>query len=329
MRRVAEFSVIILLGLMSAGNAERLYVNDKKVPENKQDLIAIQSSLQKHLGAARKATVALKVGKGSGTGVIVSADGLVLTAAHVVGGVGKDLTVLMEDGSEYEAQSLGLNARNDAAMVKIDSDEVFPFVDYVTTSSGNSETRVGDWVFALGHSGGFDMERGSVVRLGRVLRVANSTIQSDCKLIGGDSGGPLFDLNGVLVGIHSRVGRRLVQNMHVPLREFQEDWSELEAGKFLEDGPFAKKPKRGSGFMGIAVEFEEEALRVTQVEPGYPAAEVGVKVGDVVRKANDIAINSREDLAKFMESCAAGDTVTLLCSRDGKDLEIRLTLAER
>ena len=330
MRRVAELSLIVFMVLMPAVHAERLYVNDKKVPETKEDLLAIQSSLQEHLEGARKATVCLKVGAGSGTGVIVSADGLVLTAAHVVGGVGKELKVLMEDGTEYSAHSLGLNAKNDAAMVQIDSEETFPFVEYLSANSDESSSaRVGDWVFALGHSGGFDEERGSVVRLGRLLRVAESTIQSDCKLIGGDSGGPLFDLNGVLIGIHSRVGRRLAQNMHVPLEVFHRDWDELEAGKFVEDGPFAEKPEPGTGFMGVGVEMQEEVLKVTQVEPGYPAEKAGVKVGDAIKKVNDSDVRSKEDLAKLMKSYSDGEAVTLLCGRDGVDVVIRLTLVKR
>ena len=79
---------------------------------------------------------------------------------------------------------------------------------------------LGDWVYALGHSGGFEKERGVGVRIGRLVRMAEQTINSDCNLIGGDSGGPLFNMKGQLIGIHSRVGASLEQNMHVPLREF-------------------------------------------------------------------------------------------------------------
>jgi len=310
--------------------AERLYVNDKKVPESREDLIAIQTSLQKHLAEARQATVCIKMGQGSGTGVIVSESGLVLTAAHVISGVQKDMKVIMEDGTEYEAKSLGLNSENDAGMLQIQSDDKFPFVRYeAKNDDSRSATRVGDWVFALGHSGGFDKERGSVVRLGRLIKVAETTVHSDCVLIGGDSGGPLFDMNGELVGIHSRVGRRLAQNMHVPLQVFHTHWDMLEKGEFIGDGPFANKPKPGTGFMGVAVKDVDGALEVTQVEPGYPAEDAGIEVGDVLTSLNKQPLKSKDDLRDRMKKLADGDRVLLEFSRDGKVNSVEVDLAKR
>jgi len=314
----------------SSAAAERLYVNDKKVPESREDLVALQTSLQKHLAEARQATVCIKMGQGSGTGVIVSESGLVLTAAHVISGVQKDMKVIMEDGTEYEAKSLGLNSENDAGMLKIQSDQKFSFISYEAKSDdGRPGTRVGDWVFALGHSGGFDKERGSVVRLGRLLKAAETTFHSDCTLIGGDSGGPLFDLNGKLIAIHSRVGGRLAQNMHVPLQVFHTHWEMLEKGEFIGDGPFASKPKPGTGFMGLAVKDVDGGLEVTRVEPGYPAADGGVEVGDVLTSLNAIPLKSKENLRSRMKKFAEGDRVLLEFSRDGKVKSVGFNLVKR
>ncbi len=80
--------------------------------------------------------------------------------------------------------------------------------------------RIGDWVFSLGHGGGLDEERGAMVRLGRVVSLKHEAIQTDCKLIRGDSGGPLFNMNGELIGINSRVGTKLEDNLHVPMIDF-------------------------------------------------------------------------------------------------------------
>lgn len=311
-------------------SAERLYVNDKKVPESREDLVALQNALQSHLEEARKATVCIKMGQGSGTGVIVSEDGLVLTAAHVISGVQKKMKIVLEDGTEYEAESLGLNSENDAGMLKILSDTKFPFVSYeAKNDDGRPETRVGDWVFSLGHSGGFDKERGSVVRLGRLVRVSGTTVHSDCILIGGDSGGPLFDLNGKLVGIHSRVGRRLAQNMHVPMQVFHKSWEMLVKGEFIGDGPFAAKPKPGTGFMGLAVKVVDGGLEVTQVEPRYPAAEAGIELGDVLKSLNAIPLKSKEDLKDQMKKFADGDHVTLEFSRGGEAKSVGFNLVKR
>lgn len=331
MRLLGKLTVCMWIATLAASSAaERLYVNDKKVPESREDLMAIQTSLQKHLAEARQATVCIKMGQGSGTGVIVSETGLVLTAAHVISGVQKDMKVIMEDGTEYEAKSLGLNSENDAGMLKILSDEKFPFINYEAKSDdGRPATRVGDWVFALGHSGGFDKERGSVVRLGRLIKVAETTVHSDCVLIGGDSGGPLFDMSGELVAIHSRVGRRLAQNMHVPLQVFHAYWEMLEKGEFIGDGPFAKKPKPGTGFMGLAVKDVDGGLEVTQVEPDYPAADAGIEVGDVLTSLNAMPLKSKEDLRARMKKFAEGDRVLLEFSRDGKVKSVGFNLVKR
>jgi serine protease Do len=198
--------------------AKRPYFNDKKVPDAK-DLIAIQELLKKNVAKARAATVCIQLDQGgSGSGVIISEDGLILTAAHVSTGVNKELTVIMEDGKKLKARSLGLNSDNDAAMIQIIDKGKYPFASIEPAKEKDkASTKLGDWVFSIGHSGGFDLERGSGLRLGRLVRIAEYTIQSDCTLIGGDSGGPLFDINGILIGIHSRVGKVTEQNMHVPM----------------------------------------------------------------------------------------------------------------
>ncbi|MGJ8673237.1 S1C family serine protease [Rubritalea sp.] len=328
--RLFKNCLVVLVLCCSSTLAERLYVNDKRFPESKQDLVAIQDALVDHLGKARSATVCIKLNQGSGSGVIVSPDGLVLTAAHVVAGVNKKLTVIMEDGTEYEAKSLGLNADNDAAMLQILDQTDLPFVDIEPKNdSKKPEIQLGDWVFSLGHAGGFDAERGSVVRLGRMVRVAKSTVQSDCKLIGGDSGGPLFDMNGTLVGIHSRVGRVLEQNMHVPIQVFHTYWSQLSAGEFIGSGPFAEKPVPGSGFMGMAVKETASGLEVTQLEPRYPAHIAGIEVGDVILKIDGDEFRLSSELREFMEQSSAGDLVIITYTRDGEEVEEELTLAKR
>ena len=319
-----------MLTLASAPAAERLYFNDQKVPESQEDLLAIQTALQEHLAEVRKATVCIKMDQGSGTGVIVSESGIVLTAAHVITGVSKEMTVVMEDGTEYQAKSLGLNSDNDAGMLEIQSDEKFPYVSYeAKNEAGRSTTRVGDWVFALGHSGGFDKERGSVVRLGRLIKVSETTVHSDCVLIGGDSGGPLFDMNGQLIGIHSRVGHKIAQNMHVPLQVFHKYWELLEKGKFIGDGPFAQKPKPGTGFMGIAVKEVEGGLEVTQVEERYPAAVAGIEVGDLLISLDAISLKSKKDLKSRMKKLASGDRVLLEFSRGGEIKSVGFNLVKR
>ena len=320
------FPILALLPCCAFAQEGRLYVNDLKAPENRKDLEAIQQALGNALPKARAATVCIEIKDGSGTGVIVSPDGLILTAAHVATGVKQKVTVILEDGTRLKAETLGLVADKDAAMIRITEQGTYPFVEMDRAET----TKLADWVFALGHSGGFDKERGSVVRLGRLVRIASSTFQSDCMLIGGDSGGPLFDLTGKLVGIHSRVGQQMQVNMHVPMTEFITNWEGMLKVEFIGEGPYAEKPVKGNGFLGLATEARPKGgLRVTKVGSKSPAQEAGIKAGDTLLKLNGVALEKREQMQELLKELSAGDEVTLDTERDGKPKTFTLELGER
>ena len=326
MKFLLLFPLLALLPGPAFSADDRLYVNDKKVPENRQDLEAIQKSLATALPKARAATVCIEIKEGSGSGVIVSADGLILTAAHVSTGVKKKVTVVLEDGTKLKAETLGLVADKDAAMIRITEKGTYPVVEM----DREGTTRLADWVFSLGHSGGYDKDRGSVVRLGRLVRIANSTFQSDCMLIGGDSGGPLFDLNGKLIGIHSRVGQQLQSNMHVPMADFLTNWEGLTKGEFIGEGPYAQLPEKGNGVLGLATEARKAGgLRVTKVGSKTPADEAGFKEGDVLLKLNGVDLEKREQLQEMLKEMSAGDEVTFDAERGGKPKTFTLELGER
>lgn len=322
-------SILPLLALLPYGafaEEGRLYVNDLKAPQGRQDLEALQKAVAVALPKARAATVCIEIQDGSGSGVIVSPDGLILTAAHVATGVKKKVTVILEDGTRLKAETLGLVADKDAAMIKITEKGTYPFVEM----DRNQTTILGDWVFSLGHSGGFDKERGSVVRLGRLVRIASSTFQSDCMLIGGDSGGPLFDMTGKLIGIHSRVGQQLPVNMHVPMSEYFANWDGMMRGEFIGEGPFAQPAVKGNGFLGLATESRPEGgLRVTKVGSKSPAEEAGIKDGDVLLKMNGVALETREKMQEQLMEMSAGDELTLETERGGKPKTFTLNLGER
>jgi serine protease Do len=321
--------IILFLGLVTvtfSQDARRLSFNDKKAPSNTEDLRAIESSLKSALPAARNATVCLESGTGSGSGVIISPEGLILTAAHVTAGVGKEFSVILADGRKVKCESLGLSSETDCAMAKISDKGPFPYVEV----DREDFSKLGDWVFSLGHSGGYDKARGSGVRLGRIVRVADATIQSDCTLIGGDSGGPLFDLNGRLIAIHSRVGQNLQQNMHVPIREFLRNWDGMLSGEFIGEGPFAKKPRKGTGFLGVGTEDTPEGqLRVTKIGRESPAETAGMKEGDVILTIDGKKMKNKDAMQKYLKEKSAEDKLVILILREGKEMEISLRLANR
>ncbi len=326
-RPALAIAFIFLVGGLLNGaekkEGERPYFNKKQAPENIRDLKKIQEALQKNLPRSRSATVSIDLGGGSGSGVIVSEKGLVLTAAHVSAGVGKKMTVIMEDGTRYKAISLGLVASTDAAMVQIEEEGSYP---YVELDRGGTPS-LGDWVYALGHSGGFEKERGVGVRIGRLVRMAEQTINSDCNLIGGDSGGPLFDMNGRLIGIHSRVGASLEQNMHVPLREFLSNWDGMLNKKFIGEGPFAQKPV---AFMGIGTEDREGAgVLVKEVGEDTPAGDAGISKGDVILELDGEKVENKEKFSAALKELSPGDKIKLKILRNDEEMEIEVELGEK
>ena len=287
--------------------------NKKDVPKTKADLLDIQNALVGHLEPAREATVSIRLEEGFGSGVIVSADGLILSAAHVTGGVNKELTVILNNGTELKAVSMGLQSETDAAMLRITEEGQYPHVDL----NRDDDYLQGHWVFALGHSGGFDKERGPVLRLGRIVINSRTTLHTDCKVIGGDSGGPLFDMSGKLIGIHSRVSHTVEQNMHVPIREYLDHWEDLESGEFIGDGAFAKRPEKGSGFLGFACEDTDDGLLVGEVFGNGAAANAGIKAGDIVLELGGSKISNRAQLQTVLKEAASGAELEIVILRDG------------
>lgn len=320
----------LLCGLLAAGPAsvvvagERHYFNDLPAPESIEDLLNIETALKSTLPATRAATVCLELGeeKGSGSGVIVSPDGLILTAAHVSGGVGRTFEAVLEDGTRLPVKSLGLISDTDAAMAQIQGEGPFPFIDYDKENS----TRLGDWVMSLGHSGGFDQDRGVVVRLGRVVRMAQHTWQTDGTLIGGDSGGPLFNLHGQLIGIHSRVGKNKGENMHVPISEFLDKWEIMLAGEFVGEGPFAS---REPGFLGLQLEEKEGALLVQEAIKGTAAETAGFLPGDVLLRVGADEVGSIKDLRGLLKDKFEGDKVEITYRRENEEKTVEVELLAR
>lgn len=310
-------------GLALATEPDRLYFNDLPAPESVEDLLNIENALKSNLAKTRAATVCLELGKekGSGSGVIVSPDGLILTAAHVSGGVGKKIEAVMEDGTRYSVRTLGLISNTDAAMAQIEDEGPFPFVEVDRENS----TLLGDWVMSLGHSGGFDEDRGLVVRLGRIVRMAQRTWQSDGTLIGGDSGGPLFDLHGRLIGIHSRVGKVKGENLHVPMSNFVDNWQTMLDGEFVGNGPFAQRPR---GFMGVELEEDEESKEVSikKVVEDEAADKAGLEEGDVLLKIQGEEIESLKTLQMMLMQTVEGDSIELTYRRGEEEKTMELEL---
>ena len=300
------------------------------VPESVQELRAIQDKVTAVVEKATPATVCVRAGGGSGSGVIISEDGYVLTAGHVVGEPGQRVTFVFPDGSTARGETLGMNVGIDSGLMKITDEGPWPFVEV-----GDLENvGIGTWVVAMGHPGGFDAERPIVARLGRVYRMRDNYIQSDCTIIGGDSGGPLFDLEGRVIGIHSRISVSLRQNYHVPITTYQETWDRLAAGEVWNRPVVGGGgPERGGPFIGVQGQLENDdqidGAALGRVYPNTPAAQAGLREGDVVIEIEGRKVGTFGDLAAIVGESKPGDELSFKVRRGGRELDVQLTVGRR
>ena len=290
------------------------FLENGEVP-NLEQLRAMEERIREISEIVKPATVNIQVGDAQGTGIIVSRDGYILTAAHVIVKPGKTANILMPDGTRKLAKTLGIDPRIDAGMLKLVDEEVFPYID-IGVSEGLNK---GQWVMGIGHPGGWDEARGMVVRVGRIITNTKEVIRTDCVLVGGDSGGPLVDMDGNLIGIHSRISNQLWENLHVPVDTYSENWEELASGKIL-----GREPKAHLG-----ISLEGSTNEISEVEKDSPADEAGLEVGDIILKVGDKEIDSRLKFSREARKMKPDDEITLTIKRGEDELELKLTVGQQ
>ena len=296
---------------------------EKPLPEHIEDLKAIQEQVKRVVDKVLPCTVCVRVGGGQGSGVIVSEDGYVLTAAHVSGPADRDVTIILSDGRKVKGKSLGGNRGLDCGLVQITDKGKWPHVEM----GHSAELRRGQWCVAVGHPGGFRPGRPPVVRLGRVLGQGRKGIQSECTLVGGDSGGPLFDLDGNVIGIHSRIGNNIAANIHVPVDAFRDSWERLAAGEVWGGrypGRSAREP-----YLGVRASDEADDCRIGQVVPGSPAARAGLLPDDVITRIAGKKVHTFDDLIGQVQTRQPGDEVDIQVRRGEETVTVRAVLGKR
>jgi serine protease Do len=285
-------------------------------PAGVADLRAMQLHVQKLTETLSKCTVGVQVGNAQGSGVIISKDGYVLTAAHVAGEPNKRVRFMLSDGNVVAGKTLGLCRTLDAGLMKITDPGEYPHAE-MGSSTGLKE---GQWCLALGHPGGYQSDRGAVLRLGRVLFRNNDVITTDCTLVGGDSGGPLFDMDGKVIGINSRIASSLDTNMHAPVGAFQESWDRLTGGEAWGHYP-GQKP-----WIGVQGEEGAKGAKLANVGRRSPADRAGLKAGDVIVKFDGQDLADFKALAEAVAARAPGDRVTIVVERGEELIEKSLTI---
>jgi len=300
-------------------------VFNKKAPESARDLEQLQEHVKKVIKKVTPATVGIRIGNAAGSGVIIDAEGHVLTAGHVSGKPGQKCKVILPNGTMLDAKSLGQNTGIDSGLIKITAKGKFPHVEM----GDSSKVKPSQWVLSIGHPGGFKKGRTPVVRLGRVSTVTSRLIRTDCTLVGGDSGGPLFDMQGRVIGIHSRIGFLITENVHVPVNTYRETWERLVKGESWRDGLFGMFGGRPAPYIGIRFSPGGDDLKVAQIHKDTPADKAGLLAGDVILSVDGNNLKSRTDLLRFMRNKKIGEEVIIVVQRDEEEVKVKLKLATR
>lgn len=277
-------------------------------------------------------------GQSLGSGFIISANGYVVTNNHVVAPDNRatleEITITMPDGTEYEAELVGADEASDLAVLKISSDRTFPFVQF-----GDSEdARVGDWVIAIGNPFGL----GGTVTSGIISSVLRNTgggaynryIQTDASINRGNSGGPLFDMRGNVIGVNNAIispnGGSVGIGFAIPAEVAAPIVAQLRDGEEIE-----------RGFLGVSIVPVNDDLAeslglpknrgefVQIVRPGEPADRAGIKAGDVVTAINGQPVTTDQTLSFIVANITPGTRIPIDLIRDGEELRVTATVGQR
>ena len=293
----------------------------KTLPGSIEDLKAIQEQTKKVLERVMPAVVGIEIGGAFGSGVIINKEGLILTAGHVSGKPGQKCTIILSNGKRLEGKSLGRNGQVDSGMIKI-----VPEGKWDTVEMGQSnDLKPGRWCIAIGHPNGYQKGRTPVVRLGRVLSIDRNppSINTDCTLVGGDSGGPLFDMQGKVIGIHSRIGTTIKSNVHVPIAAYIDEWEQLVAGDDIIRGGSS------TAYLGVTRDEGAKECKFARITEGSPAEKAGLKAGDVVVKFDAKDVKDYDEMLSLLNKKKPGDEIELKIKRGSEAISLKVKLGRR
>ncbi|MEW6281644.1 MAG: trypsin-like peptidase domain-containing protein [Candidatus Eremiobacterota bacterium] len=272
--------------------------------------------------------------KGLGSGLIVTADGTIVTNYHVIERA-QVITVILSDKSKHEARVLRRDQQTDLALLKIDAGGSLP----VARLGDSDKVRVGEWVLAIGNPYGFDrtVSFGIVSGKGRFIPdldnevpLLNDFIQTDALIDPGSSGGPLINLRGEVIGINS-VGIGRGQGFTIPARVVKEVMTRSEVEGRIERGWLGVFMQPFTREMADYMRLSTRGVLVADVQPDSPAARAGLRTGDVLVRFNGepVEAEQEEEINRFIQSVtglAPGTVVPMEVYRDGQSVKLSVQI---
>ncbi|MCG5074612.1 DegQ family serine endoprotease [Paraburkholderia tagetis] len=266
---------------------------------------------------------------GVGSGFIMTGDGYVMTNAHVVDDA-DSIYVTLTDKREFKAKLIGVDDRTDVAVVKIQANNL-PAI----TIGDSNKVRVGEWVVAIGSPFGLEntVTAGIVSAKGRDTGDYLPFIQTDVAVNPGNSGGPLINMQGEVIGInsqiYSRTGGFMGISFAIPIDEAMRVADQLKATGKVTRGRIAvaigEVTKDVADSLGLP---KAQGALVSSVEPGGPADKAGIQPGDIIQKFNGQTVDAATDLPRMVGDTKPGTKSTVTIWRKGSTRELPITVAE-
>ncbi|GIK62186.1 MAG: PDZ domain-containing protein [Ignavibacteriota bacterium] len=280
--------------------------------------------------------------KGLGSGYIISEDGYIVTNDHVAGNATK-ITITLTDGRQFDAKLIGSDSASDICLLKIDGDDL-PYV----TLGNSDDIIIGEWVIALGNPFGlFELNDKPTVTVGVVSasgmnldainnRYYLNMIQTDASINGGNSGGPLVNSEGKVIGMNTLIFTAggntgsIGLGFAIPINKVKRIVEELKKNGSI-DRNFEIGMRIQTIDEGIAQYYHLKSIKgviVTKVYPNTPAEKGGIEVGDIILEVEGYKINNENTIFSVFHEFRAGQTVTLKIIRDEKELTKQMKLVK-
>ncbi|MDA1183413.1 MAG: trypsin-like peptidase domain-containing protein [Acidobacteria bacterium] len=268
--------------------------------------------------------------RGAGTGFLIDADGSILTNHHVIDGADR-IMVQLTDGRTFRAVRVGSDPDTDIALIRIDAEVALPFAPL----GDSDQLRVGEWVVAIGNPLAYEhtVTVGVVSFIGRKLfdTSLDRYIQTDAAINFGNSGGPLIDARGDVIGINSAISSRASNiGFAVPINQASAILSQLRETGRVARGFIGVMLRNVDGDLQRALGLpSDEGALVQDVAPGSPGARAGLRPYDVIVAVDGTPIENDDALIETIATRPPGSVAAVRLLRDGRALTVRLKLAER
>ncbi len=268
---------------------------------------------------------------GEGSGFFISPDGYAVTNNHVVDHA-KTVQIKTDDGTSYKAKVIGSDPKTDLALIKVDADKTFPYVQFA-----KQEPRVGDWVVAVGNPFGLGgtVTAGIVSARGRDIGSGpyDDYIQIDAPINKGNSGGPAFNLNGNVIGVNTAIfspsGGSVGIGFDIPASTAKIIVAQLKEHGYVNRAWLGVQiqPVTAGIAESLGMKKAEGAL-VDQPQPASPAAKAGIKAGDVITEVDNKPVKGSRELTQMIGMMAPDTSIKLTLLRHGEVKTMNLTLGK-